>query len=320
MKWIPLFTALATLSLPVQAAGDDAQWTPLPEETATVLLLTGADRGYVAPRGCNKERGGMQYRPAFDAWLAERRPRVERVWLGTGNWLATKPGLGRGTPGEIIELYAEVGYAKVGVGANELYPAHLDVLWDRLGRERGAPQPVCTNLQVFETGEPAFAPRVLLDTQAGRVAVLSLARHDRDAVSGLLDTGSLLTLEPVAALREALDESAGRADFTVLLTTLSADILRSTLREVDGVDLAVSGAGDLRRNALDRDFAAAPVLWVGDEGQMLGRLALGPGGRLLDARAVTVEPPEFPVPTKPRVEDAQKADYRPTSKTGAGAP
>lgn len=262
----------------------------------------------------------MQYRPAFEAWLAERRPRVERVWLGTGNWLATKPGLGRGTPEEIIGLYAEVGYAKVGVGANELYPAHLDVLRDRLGQGRGAPQPVCTNLQVFETGEPAFAPHALLDTRAGRVAVLSLARHDPDAVSGLLDTGSLLTLEPVAALREALDEIAGRADFTVLLTTLSADILRSTLREVDGVDLAVSGAGDLRRNELDRDFAAAPVLWVGDEGQMLGRLALGPGGRLLDARAVTVEPPEFPVPTKPLVEDAQQADSRPTSKTGAGAP
>ncbi|UCF68166.1 MAG: hypothetical protein JSV80_02375 [Acidobacteriota bacterium] len=277
--------ALATGG-PLPAADE---WGELPEGTRTVLLVTGADRGYILPRGCYGAWGGANYRPALEAWLAGQPHAPQRVWIATGDVVSRDP---EAAAAEFVfENLSLVPYDAIGIGAAEL---------EMLGAERLAVQAaayglpfVSANLRVFETGTAAFAEFERIETPSGSIAIVSASPHRPALMWGDASSGTLLTTEPDEALRNAVERARQSADLVVLAGNFSIVELRRLLPSIAPVDLALTSSGP-SYDERPRAMAGVPVLRLGDAGRVLGRVALGAEGRILEVRGIQVRD-RFPI-------------------------
>ena len=268
---------------PATAAGT---WTPAPAGASTLLLLSGSDRGYIEPKHCWGRLGGTRYRGELARWLDETSPSLERLWLGTGNVVATDQDDGSVAAEVIFEHLDSLGYSAVGVGPIEirqLGPFRLR----ELARRLSVPL-LATNLRVHETGSSAFQEAMMLDTRAGKILVLAVLPHEPSRAWFDPKGGTIVTVDPQVAIRDVLERRGDEADFVLLLSTLRQFEVHDLLEHLSGIDLVVASDGQLGRREPVLE-SGVPVQWVGGFGHILGRAFLGsPGGRLLATDAVEV--------------------------------
>lgn len=275
-------------------------WPGLPDDTRVVVLLTGSDLGYYWPRGCAGAFGGAVYRPEFRAYLERETPGVEQIWLSTGEISHTDDQDPNAVqPRTMIDALAEAGYAGLGVGLFDLDVAGPGQLREHAAK-KGVPL-VTTNLFVYETGRPVGSVRRTIETGAGPLTVLAVTSHQPGRVWGDSATGTVVTRDPAASVREAMEEvhRAPVRPFVVLLTTQSGPELTLMLRELEVGDrpdfVAASRSG--RVSATPETIASVPVLWLGQMGKFLGSLVLDGSGQVIDAHAVAIRG-EFPIDPK----------------------
>jgi hypothetical protein len=278
--------ALAATALGLGCALAAEGWPEPPPDTRAMLLVTGADIGQYYPRGCLDNSGGSIYRKSFDAWLEQRYPDLPTAWVATGNVVAD-PEDDYLTPAEpMLRHLADVGYTVLGVGERELDhvgPARLSELGRRLGIDF-----VSSNLEVLETGKPALPGSRIVPLGDLRIGLVVISPHDPGKVWGDASTGTVLTVDPVPALRRRIAEVRGAgADRVVLLATSSSVHLRMWLSKLGDVDAVIASYGNVRASE-PKMVEGVPVLWVAALGQTLGRVSLGPRGELLEVRGIEV--------------------------------
>lgn len=297
LRFAMLF-ALVLLAPPSVAGADDAlSWPDVPADAKALILATGDDRQYTVPKGCFDGAGGTVYRPEFERWLEDAFPHLhDRVWVSTGNVL--DPGLSEeptGTPAETYRLIDRTGYAAVGVGSFDVANLGIEGLLE-VDRRHGFPL-VSTNLVVHETGRPVFRPSVTHELADGRrLAFLAATVHDPGFLGGTLETGSVVTVDEVEAVRREVERLRDEVDLVVVLSTARQGVTEE-LSRIDGVDLVLAATLLLVRDRPTRVEGGAPVLWLGAYGLHVGRIALGTDGRWLDEPRVLQVKPPFPVDT-----------------------
>jgi hypothetical protein len=286
--------AFACASISTPAARDIAEngWPPLPEPAATVLLVTGADLGYVEPRGCHGNAGGALYRPALRRWLADRHPEIRQLWLGTGNVLAGRPEDPETSAAErMFELLGSAGYDAMGVGVsdlNVLSPAELRAVAQRRGVAL-----VSSNLLVYETGRPAFATSRVVEIGGVRYGILAALDHAPHRVWGDISTGTVVTVDPLDVLPDLIEELRTRADVLVLLSSMGTSTLSRLLASAPPVDIVVAGWSKYWQPE-PKIVEGTPVLWLGADGLRLARAAYSTGGSPLGTSILQVREP-FPI-------------------------
>lgn len=277
-----------------------AAWPPLPAETRAVLLLTGGDFGYAKPKGCNGRAGGAQYRPAFDRWLAQRAPNVERIWLAAGDNGPFHNEQVAVSFDEMLALYARVGYRAATIGDAELRtpgPATLarEASTTGAGAATNAQRPalVAANVVVHETGRAALPASIVLETRAGRWLVVGAAPHRPSQVFGAPDVGTIVTVPAAPAVRAEMERRRGEYDHVVLVSSLDYRDLEQLVATVPGIDVVAASAGTYFEPA-PRAVGATQLFWLGAEGLRLGRVALDDKGRVLEARVIPIRG-DFPI-------------------------
>ena len=286
-----------------------------------MLLLTGGDFGYAKPKGCNGRAGGAQYRPAFDRWLAQRAPNVERIWLAAGDNGPFHNEQVAVSFDEMLALYARVGYRAATIGDAELRtpgPATLarEAAATGAGAATNAPRATTTggaatnaqreaatggarpalvaaNVVVHETGRAALPASIVLETRAGRWLVVGAAPHRPSQVFGAPDVGTIVTVPAAPAVRAELERRRGEYDHVVLVSSLDYRDLEQLVATVPGIDVVASSAGTYFEPA-PRAVGATQLFWLGAEGLRLGRVALDDKGRVLEARVIPIRG-DFPI-------------------------
>lgn len=276
---------------PAGVCAGEEPWPTLPDGTCTVLLLTGADQGRIRPPGCFKGAGGALYRPTFSQWLARRNPDKEFIWLSTGNVVSAIPYSRTVSSEEIFRHLETVGYRVMGLGREEVDSLGPVALWRRLAGSDL--QVVAANLRVHETDEALFSESVVLETRAGRIAVIGVLPHFPEDVWGSPEHGTILTVDPVAAVARAVARVRGEVDLVVLLSTLTQRDLQRVTRGVKGIDFVAATEGTLFGTKLKED-EVVPIYWLGVWGQVLGQVGLAQGGRITSSQGGLVSL-DFPV-------------------------
>ncbi len=279
-----LVAILALAGPPVAAAGKGA-WEPLPGGTATVLLATGGDTGFIHPKGCQGRMGGALYRPAFTEWLRDTEPEAKPLWVSTGNLV--DPTVDEQVPlSGMIAFYGTVPYAAVAVGLFDLEAVGAEGI---AAAAKSAPFPLlAANLRVLETGRPLVEEAAIFDTPSGKIAFIGVIAHDLTAVWGGPRTGTVVTVDAREIVPALVARLQGEGARVVLLSNAGYTDLAELLRAAPGVDAVFASSGSTISTRPEAGFDA-PTLWVGLLGQQLGRVALDRTGTLLEASAVTVE-------------------------------
>lgn len=281
----------ALLGAASQTLAQDAPeaWPALPEGTRVVLLATGGDQGFLLPKGCNGQWGGALYRRPFDQWLAEKEPEVSRIWLSTGNLAPGHDAPGTVPQRALVDQFGQVGYQGVGLGSADLSGTDILAL-----SQAALPVPILSlNLVVHETQKPVFPPARLFETAAGRVWVVAVTDHVPEWIAGSPEIGTLVTIPPQPVLKRFIEKEKKPGDLLILLSSVHYQILRTVLESTLGIDLVLASAGSYG-TAEPEIFGTSPVLWLGTEGRLLGRVALGAEGKILEARSVRVRG-QFPI-------------------------
>lgn len=282
---------LVLFLVPTGAYAGDEPWPTLPDDTCTVLLLTGADQGRLRPPGCFKGAGGALYRPAFSQWLARRNPDREYIWLSTGNVVSAIPQSHSASSEDVFRSLESTGYRVMGLGREEVDSLGPVALWRRLAGSDL--QVVAANLRVHETGKALFADSVVLETRAGRIAVIGVLPHFPEDVWGSPEHGTILTVDPLPAVARAVAAVRDEVDLVVLLSTLTQRDLQRVIRSVGDIDFVAATEGTLFSTRL-REDEVVPIYWLGVWGQVLGQVGLAPGGRITSSQGGLVSL-DFPV-------------------------
>lgn len=285
MRRLLAATALLAVAGPPLEAGGKGAWERLPEGTATVVLATGGDTGFIRPKGCQGRMGGALYRPAFTAWLRGAEPAVRPLWVSTGNLV--DPTLDELVPlPDMVAFYGTVPYAAVAVGMFDLEAVGAEGI---AALAKSAPFPLlAANLRVLETGRPLVEEAAVFDTPSGRIAFVGVVSHDLTKAWGGPRTGTVVTVDPRDVVPPLVARLRAEGARVVLVSNLGYTDLAELLRVTPGVDAAVASNGSVISTVPEEGFAA-PTLWVGLLGQQLARLAFDRDGRLLEASAQTVE-------------------------------
>lgn len=287
---LALITSLFLLPFGAQAGDPPAQWPPLPPGTRTLLLVTGSDEGFYLPKGCNGDWGGTVYRLNFNRYLAQTAPDILKIWLSTGDLGKTDEESKTIPYAEMLDFLGRVGYQTAGLGTFDLQ--QLDLLG--LSRRTDLPVPIRSlNIVVHETGKSIFPPARVFETPSGRLLVVAVSAHLPEQVWGDPAIGTVITVPPSAPLARFIKEQKKPGDRLVLLSSLHYQELKELLEEVDGVDLALASAGTYE-TATPLPFGKTPVLWLGAEGRLLGRVTLDDTGKILEAMTVQVRG-QFPI-------------------------
>lgn len=287
----PLLFVLAWVSL-AMAAEPKFRWDPLSENAAGEILLTGADSGFVRPNGCMEFLGGSFVRPGFERWLRERALGTARIWVGTGDTLATADTeVAVAEPEESFATLGRVPYAAVGIGLTDLERVGADGLLDLAGRH-GVPL-VATNVVVHETGLPFVEPSRVIEVGGKRIAFLAVTRHEPQKIWTLGNAATVMTVEPLAAVRAEVARLRGRADRVIVLTTLLQGETRELSAALDGVDLVVASSGLFRAPEEER-HGSTRLYWAGAWGEVIGRLVVDADAKLAPVEVVPVRE-SFPI-------------------------
>jgi hypothetical protein len=279
LVWIGMLAAPLVL-----ASGEE--WPPLPDETAGMLLVTGADKGYLEPLPCLRDIGGALYRPGFNNWLAAQAPGLEWAWASTGHVLSEPdPDYAAAEPERMLAQLAETGYEFVGASTVDADVIGFSGIteWSR----RGVPF-YSSNMTVFETGKPALPGHHVVEVGGARLGLVSVTAQDPGWVGIGPQGGTVLVEDARSPVSRALDEAREAADTTVLLANgLSHTQLRALLRKIDPPDLVVAQSASFFVER-PRPIEDVPVLWIGTWGQVLGRISVSAGGEILEVRGMQV--------------------------------
>lgn len=275
------------LSVPAWALGE---WSSPPPDSALLILATGADTGYVHPRGCFKGNGGMLYRPAFEQWLGRNEAAFERIWLSAGNVLS-HPETRDGAPArEVLDALIKTPYTAVAVGTFELEALGTGLV----GLARELPFPLlATNLRIHETGKPALAEWVVRETAAGKIGILAVLPHQPSSLWADTTTGTIVTVPPGPAVADAIRRLRPSVDVLVLLSSLPYGDLRAELAGWRGIDIVLASWSSYTQDEVERHWGP-PVLWLGYAGQYLGRVAITRSHEIQDISLVPVLD-DFPI-------------------------
>lgn len=286
-----LLLAFAWASL-ATATEPEFHWDPIPESAAGEILLTGADSGFVRPNGCMEFLGGSFVRPGFESWLRERAPGTARIWVGTGDILATvDTEVAVAEPEESFATLGAVPYSAVGVGLTDLERVGAEGLIDLAGRH-GVPL-VATNVVVHETGLPFVEPSRVIEVGGRRIAFLAVTRHEPEKIWTFGNAATVLTVDPLEAVRTEVARLEGRTDLVILLTTLLQGETRDLAKALEGVDLVVASSG-LFRTPQEERHGSTRLYWAGAWGEVIGRLVVGADAELARVEAVPVRQ-SFPI-------------------------
>lgn len=280
-RWI---LPLLLLAAPAGATLAAEPWPPAPAGAVAELIVSGADFGYLAPLGCYHGQGGALLRLRLERWLA-RRGEPERIWLSTGDVLPAYEGGGNAGPELMYPHLVEVGYRAVGVSLRDLAtatPAQIDEIVRGLSF-----RPLATTIVVWETGRSYFDPSASFTAGTGRWLVVTATRHDQRWLWTSPEGGTVVTVPPAKAVAEEIERRRGAYDRVLLLATLGQSALEDLLRRVPGIDLAIATIGG-NPPPSPVTVGSTTVIWLGDGGRWLARIALGADGAPLATEIVPV--------------------------------
>lgn len=174
--------------------------------------------------------------------IAEER----RVW-GSSRVLAVDCGdhmdrmrmESEGSGGKVnLELIREAGYEAITLGNNEGLTCSADMLEELFGQ----PAPfavVCANMTVSATGTRPdwMLPSVVVQKNGLSIGLIG-------ATANFYEFYSLLgwtTIEPLAAIREQVDQIRDRCDVVIVMSHLGINLDRRMAEDIEGIDLIVGG-------------------------------------------------------------------------------
>jgi hypothetical protein len=244
---------------PAEGPAEPPPPAPPAEETRFTLLFGGGLDGRLWTPPCSQFRqGGLsRLRPVIDAVVSRSQ---SGILLDTGDICGAPGRAGAAEATAALRVLQDVGLAVTAVGEKDLL-AGLDA-WKRLKNEVATETKVlCANLR--DERDRELVPAVA-HFQIGTKRLLVTATLSPSFEAGIQAAGVPVRLLPAAAaVRQAL-ETAGAADFVVLLSHATPDETRVLLRELPGVDVAIAAHG-----------GALP--WLEPE-VVDGRLLFYPGG------------------------------------------
>lgn len=206
--------------------------------------------------------GGLARRAG---WLQEAALDQPSLLLDAGGFL--QPGLAPDYAGElaglILDLYAGMGYAAVGVGAPEL-GIPRGVLEQALGTS--AIDAVCSNFSDEREPSPLQAVK-RLEVGGRQVVVLGIAPEG----ARLEKTWQQASLgKPQTALQEALQSLEQKPDLVVLLSSAGEAVDSKLARQVPGIDLIIPSRPNLGRGLVDR-IGRTWILRTASKGKTVGK-------------------------------------------------
>ena len=284
------FIALGLWAGPARAL-EFGSWSPPPEGTEALLLLTGADANFVKPKGCFKGTGGSLYRPSFGAWLKLDESNPPFAWVSTGNVFSRFEEEGMAPDATVIDNLQDTGYSAIGVGFDDL--ERLGLPWTRHAEQLGTLPWLATNLRVLETGRSALPASRRFKLGDREIAILAVTDQAPARLLGDLDTGTIVTTDPVDALHAEMASWKTRPDYVIVLAPVLQGSVRRLARELEGVDLIVASSA-LRAHPEADTTERNTVLWIGGWGRFLGRVAFGEGRTPLALDVVEVGT-DFPI-------------------------
>jgi hypothetical protein len=253
-------------------------------------LVTGGDSGFWKPQGCNQGAGGAQYRVALDRWLATAHPEIVRVWLSTGNTV-DEARESTENPESMLRKLRDIPYRAIAVGDGELDHLSLERLVT-IERNENVPL-LSSHLYDRDAMSPLFPAELTLDLAGGKWVVLALGPDRRDWQQALAGHGAIVTVDPVSAIAARVEGAKAAGARVVLLSNLRQGEVDRVTRRISGIDLIAATDGSTSFEAV-HDMNSTPTLWLGIGGLLLGRVAIGDGGRVLAIQSLVVRKP-FPV-------------------------
>lgn len=133
------------------------------------------------------------------------------------------------------ELMREVGYDAV-VAGNHEFDFGLDTL-----QARAAAGPPLLGANISVAGTRPFAPYLLAERQGLRIALIGLTSPEVQKIINPRRNPGVVIAEPQAALRQALEELKGRADYFIALVHMSEEEAYQLAGNFPEVQLFVAG-------------------------------------------------------------------------------
>lgn len=181
----------------------------------------------------------------------------------------------------ILDLYGEMGYDAMNVGARDL-AASAAFLREEAGK-RGL---LLVSANLFSKGKPAFNTHVILRRGRLRVGVTGLASPSLGKTP--LEEG-VEARDPATSLDQALEEMRGKADIVILLSNLGNEEDTKLASRTGGIDVIV-GSGQGPRLTEPVRAGESYLLRPNEKGKSIGTATISldgsKGGKTVNGRLV----------------------------------
>jgi 2',3'-cyclic-nucleotide 2'-phosphodiesterase (5'-nucleotidase family) len=174
-----------------------------------------------------------------------------------------------------------MGYDAMALGEGDL--AQLGVKAIRQRMEEASFPFLSANVYVTETGELLAQPYLVQEMGGQRVAIIGL--------TGMAQVPGIEIRDPLATVREIVDQVRPRADILILLSHAGLETNRQIAREVPEIHVIISGGGQVLTSSPDALVDGPPVVHadVPSPGHAGRRIGLGvwsfdDSGKLVEQR------------------------------------
>jgi hypothetical protein len=242
------------------------------EKPLFAMFVSGRQHGYIEPCGCTglaNQKGGLMRRHSAQKILLERG--WDLVSIDAGNQVrrfGQQPTIKLGKTYE--SLCRVMGYSMIGIGADDLKIASIDLAQALLDAPQGDNPFTCANVEVVDA---SLSNRfVVIEKKGKRIGVtMILGDEHLNEVAN-----SDVTVKPAAqGLKEVIPQlDAQRCDLKVLVAHTSLDNCRALAKQFPGFDLLVTagGAGDptLHPEVIEANGKVTSMIQVGVKGMYVG--------------------------------------------------
>ena len=244
------------------------------EKPTFALFVSGRQHGYIEPCGCTglaNQKGGLMRRHTAQKILLERG--WDLVSIDAGNQVrrfGQQPTIKLGKTYE--SLCRIMGYSMVGIGADDLKIASIDLAQALLDAPQGDSPFTCANVEIVD---PSLSNKfVVIEKNGKRIGVTMILGDEHIEKIGN-DDADIIVSSAAQGLREVVPQlEAARCDLKVLVAHTSLDNCRALAKQFPAFDLLVTagGAGDptLHPEVIEVNGKATSMIQVGVKGMYVG--------------------------------------------------
>ena len=268
--WVAAILCVAALSASLIAGG------ARPRPVRAVILFTGEQHGYLLPCGCTEGLlGGIDRRATAVRQIVEKGHAV--LLVDNGGLIDGVSAQAKIKRTYLVAAMEIMGYRATGLGKADLDAGYDSAMFELEGTEVAL---LCANV-VSRDGSRLFKSGKIFRVGSLKIAVT--AAIDPELIDATHPAREELKfLEPSEALRDVLSAWGSKADVRVLLYHGPHKKAEKIVREVEGLDLVISGYdNDLMVKEIAR-VNGVPIGITGLKGKYLGRVdVLGGEGSLM---------------------------------------